>query len=155
MSDQKLIEIVKKKTREMWGAKPKEVNRALTEVKGTYGQSFFAALYAESTTRDLEMTLMSVRDMAKQEGVGLSTLKLFLKNTLECNLTYLEWGGLDDTVALIREVCIEIEKIDSKESLITILEQLISYFNRLNFWIDGDMPWFQLVGVYEWVMKEV
>lgn len=153
MTAENLARIIEEKIDVIWNTKPKEVDQALAKTRGTYGQSFFPAIYAESTTRDLVSTLMSMRDAAKREDTDSNTLKILFVKLLDMPLAYCEWCGLDDTINLLQRVCAEIEKVNSKEGLVTMLELLVIYFNRLNYWIDENVPWFEILSVYEWVMK--
>lgn len=137
----------------IWETKPKEVDDALMRTMGTYGQSLFPALYAESTTRGLCLTLMCIRNTARRDATDLGTLKMVLTDLLNDSLAYLGWCGLDDTTALVSRACSEIDKIGSKKDFIDVLEQLTIYFNRLHYWIDECIPWYELVGVYEWAKK--
>jgi len=49
----------------------------------------------------------------------------------------------------LANVAAQIDTVTTREELLKLIGELVLYVGRLNYWLDGAMPWSQLVETYE------
>ena len=146
----KVTEQVVERRRSIWEKEPAEVRRALTKGEGTFNQSFFPALYATEGSRNIHFTLVIFRKVLLDSKSDLSTVKMILKTFLESVLPVtLVWGGMAEAGGFLANVAAQIDTVTTREELLKLIGELVLYVGRLNYWLDGAMPWSQLVETYE------
>ena len=150
MSAASLMNQTRKMREAIWETEPAEVRKALKETMGTFEQSFFPAIYAVEGTRNVHMTLVSLRKTALSQTNDVETVKVMLKEYLLGVVTpNFVWGGVLDAANFLEDVAKNADEVSNREELIQLLEELALYVGRLNYWLDAAMPWKPLLTTYE------
>jgi hypothetical protein len=150
MSEESIAGLVKKARKRIWEKEPSEV-RNLLKVVGTYDQNCMVVLYAESETRQLVDFFHCLRGTVNRDEADLDSAMAILRSVLDLSSAKFDsWYHLNDTASLFREVASPFRKIRDKNECNVVLEELLLYIGRLNFWIDVRIPWYAIIGLYEW-----
>jgi len=152
MSVRQVIDFIRKERKRIWLIEPDEVKRLL-KTTGTFDQTCTVVLYAESETRQMADFLYCLRDAAKREAVMLDSLRATTRNLLD--LMAAKWEGsyhLSDTLRVIKEAAFALDKKMNKDDYNALVEELLLYIGRLNFWIEVHIPWYEIIGTFEWVV---
>jgi len=144
-----IVEAVRKKREAIWVNEPKEVNASFLTAKGSGDSTFFPCLYGNFEARACHHALYTFRQTLRGGDADFPTIKLLTRNYLTNYLPYLNWPKLHDSEKFIKAVAEDLSAIESENEFIQLLEELILYVGRLNYWIDQNMPWHELVQSYE------
>jgi hypothetical protein len=140
----------------IWEKEPKEVRKALVEAEGTFGTSFFPAMYAIEGSRNMHMTFVALRKVALDEASDVGTVKLAVKWYLKGTITpVLLWGGLPGVGEWLEQIATEIESVNTRGELVAIISELALYLGRLNYWLDAAAPWYDLLTAYDSAKKTI
>jgi hypothetical protein len=152
VSAQEVIDFIKKERKKIWLVEPNEVKKLL-ETTGTFGQTCTVVLYIESETRQMVDFLYCLREAAKQEDVTLDSLRTITRTWLDLTAAKAEgWYHLSDTLRIIKEAASALDRITTKDYYNALLEELLLYIGRLNFWIEMRIPWYEIIGTFEWIV---
>ena len=131
---------------------PDEV-RKLLKTMGSYEQNCTLMLYAESETRQLVDFLYCLRDAAKKEEVTLESIKAITNVVLEFYAEKFDgWYHMTYTVRLFRDAVSAVGQMVDKAEYNALLEELLLYVGKLNLWIEVKIPWYEIIGTYEWIV---
>jgi hypothetical protein len=144
-----LIDKVRSKRQEIWVDEPEEVKASFINARGSGDSAFFPCLFGDFEARACHHILYTLRQTLRDGGVDLQTIKLLTQNSLRNYLPYLRWPGLNDSEKFIQAAAEDLSVIDSEDEFILLLEELALYVGRLNFWIDQNMPWYELIQAFE------
>ena len=147
---EKVTKRVLEKRQSIWEKEPGEIREALKKSRGTFGQSFFPALYATEGSRNMHLAFLTFRTALLNPECDFRTMKLIVENfmTSAVPVTFL-WSGMPETGEFLQDVAKEIGPIETREELRMLFEELILYVGRLNYWLDAAMPWYPLLETYE------
>lgn len=156
MTERKLLATVKRLKEErdrIWSSEPEDLKKVKT-IRGAYYQSGPFMLYAESETREFADHLWHVRVLARDPKQSFEHLKPALANMLEFKADkWVRWYKMEKTPALMRQAAAAIQDIRKREEMVDLLDGLLQYMNRLNFWLDSTIPWLAISSVYDWVVE--
>jgi len=145
--------LVRESRKRIWNTEPHEVKKLL-KIR-SYGQNCMVVLYAESETRQLVDFLYCLKVATKREKVELESIKEITKVLLEFYASKFNgWYQMSDTANLFKEIISAIDEITDKVNFNMLLEELLLYVGRLNFWIEVKIPWYAIIGIYEWVVHK-
>ncbi len=98
----------------------------------------------------MHLTFMAFRAALLDPKSDLETMKLIVKNFMAAAapVTFM-WGGMPETGKFLENVAKAIGTINSREELQVLMEELIFYVGRLNYWLDAAIPWYPLVETFE------
>jgi hypothetical protein len=151
-----LADRVKEMRSAIWEKEPKEVGKALVEAEGTFGTTFFPAMYAVEWSRNMHMMLVDLRKVALDEASDVGTVRLFATACLQGPmLSSLTYAGMDETRKQLENVGAEISGVKTRRELVAVVSELTLYVGRLNYWLDQGMPWYELVMLYEKMKKDI
>lgn len=137
----------------IWSTEPEDVKKVKT-VRGAYYHSAPFLLYAESETRECVDYLWYLRTIVRDPKQSFEHLKPALAGILELKADkWIRWYKMEKTPALMRQAAAAIQDLQSKEEMVELLNGLLQYMNRLNFWFDTNIPWLAISSVYDWVME--
>lgn len=127
----------------IWSTEPPEVARLKSIRKGLGGR-FPARFYALSDTYRNQRNLWMFRDMAARGEPGLEALKAVLRPFFVESRDRFRIWALDRAAELFEQGARILESVQERDGLISLLEELLLYNNRLWMWLDASVPWFQL-----------
>jgi hypothetical protein len=135
-----------------WAKEPEDITRMLDTSKGytdTWDSSFFPTLFAWEETIASRNVLFVIRKTLLEGGIDLRTVKRLTHELLKMYIPFLRWANLPETEGLFQEISDHVMSIDSSKELVTLLEDLILYVGRLNYWIEPLMPWNELIKTFD------
>lgn len=126
------------------------MRKTLKESVGTFDESFFPAIYAVEGSRNFHLALVAIRKVLFDPNTDLVTVKLLLRTfmMLLVPITFTS-TGMSETSKFLESVAGQVDTVAEHEELLRLIEELVLYVGRLNYWLDGAMPWYQLVEEYE------
>lgn len=140
--------MISDKYKEIWLNKPKDLE-SLKKRMGARNQNLTTLIYAESDTRALVKSLFLLRELCLSEEIDLDTLKkvttIFLVNDQSRALRYYR---MEELAHYLREVIEDLNHVDSIRAYKSLIEEVLFYMGRLNFWIDKEIPWSFLSSVF-------
>lgn len=152
MTVTEIIDSIREARKRIWETEPNEV-RKLLKTMGSYEQNCMLMLYAESETRQLVDFLYCLRDAAKREEVTLESIKAITNVALEFYAEKFDgWYHMTDTVRLFRDAISAVGQMVDKVEYNALLEELLLYVGKLNLWIEVKIPWYEIIGTYEWIV---
>ena len=144
-----IVEEVRRKRETIWVNEPQEVQASFLTAKGSGDSTFFPCLYGDFEARACHHALYTLRQTLRAGGVDFPTIKLLTKNSLQNYLPYLRWPGLYDSEKFIESVAEALSATETEHEFIELLEELALYVGRMNYWIDQNMPWYELIQAFE------
>jgi hypothetical protein len=140
--------MISEKYKEIWLNKPNYLE-LLKKRMGARNQNLTTLIYAESDTRALVKSLFLLRELCLSEEIDLDTLKkvttIFLVNDQSRALRYYR---MEELAHYLREVIEGLNHVDSIRAYKSLIEEVLFYIGRLNFWIDKEIPWSFLSSVF-------
>ena len=140
--------MISEKYKEIWLNKPNYLE-LLKKRMGARNQNLTTLMYAESDTRALVKSLFHLRELCLSEEIDLDTLKkvttIFLVNDQSRALRYYR---MEELAHYLSEVIEDLNHVDSIRAYKSLIEGVLLYMGRLNFWIDEEIPWFSLTSVF-------
>ncbi len=124
-------------------AGPPEEIRALMGRQGAL-QPAGGLLYSEADTRNFHEILFVIHQAVSASADGPAAMR----GLIEALLAYYAgrfrgWYGLDEAARRIEATAAGFDYRDRAAFLVG-LEQLMSVAGRVNFWIDAQMPWYEI-----------
>ena len=133
---------------EPWNNRPEDIE-ALTKRTGAKNQRLTPLIYAESDTRALVKCLSYLREISMTEDLDLNTLKvitsIFLQNDQSRAIRYYQMEGYAQFLEKSRAAVNEANSILEYRQ---VIEEVLIYAGRLNFWIDREIPWASLASTF-------
>jgi hypothetical protein len=127
---------------ELFVQPPAEV-RALLDRRGAL-QPAGGLLYSEADTRNFHEMLFVIHQTVSARPEGPGGLADLIRGILAYYAARLRgWYGLDQAARRIEAAAGELDYED-KTAFLADLEALMAVVGRINFWIDGQMPWFEI-----------
>lgn len=156
MTERKFAVAIKKLEEErdrMWSSEPDDLKKLKT-IKGAYYQYSPNKLYAESETRECVDYLWNLRTLVRDPKQNFEHLKPVLSGMLEFKADkWIRWYKLEKTPALMRQAAGAVQDLQSREEMVELLNWLLQYMNRFNFWLDTTIPWLAISSVHDWVTE--
>jgi hypothetical protein len=125
----------------IWHEEPLEVQR-LGSRKAARGQAATTLLSATTKLATLITFLNHMRGIARNGGVQLETMKAVTVPYVRFHAGVL--GGfyqLAETARIIRLAEQALPDADSLDEFASLLGELSIYLNRIDYWIDLQIPW--------------
>jgi hypothetical protein len=144
----KKIRAIREKT---WAQEPEDVKNLLDPSKGytdTWDSCFFPTLYAREETTASHKVFYILRQTLMQDEVDYKTVRRLAQNLTAMYVPFIKWANLPAAEELFKEVAAEMETIDSPEEMIQLLEEMIRFTGRLNYWIEPHMPWTEIIATF-------
>jgi hypothetical protein len=127
---------------ELFVRPPAEVT-ALLDRKGAL-QPAGGLLYSEADTRNFHEMLFVIHQIVSARPEGPAGLADLIRGILAYYATRLRgWYGLEESARRIEAATAALDYQD-KTAFLAELERLMAVAGRINFWIDGQMPWFDI-----------
>jgi len=146
-----LLRMLEEERKKIWTVnKPKDIDRMRTRL-GAKGQNYTINAYSVGDTNGICDFLHSMRITAKDETTDIKTLI-----SATCNLLSFEgsrfarYYKLEDTTKLIEKTVDVLKKdVKTNKEFLEVIEALMSYLGKINYWLDLEMPWKELADEYE------
>ncbi len=133
---------------EVWNSRPEDID-ALEKRVGAKSQRLTPLIYAESDTRALVKCLSYLREVSMTEDLDLNTLKIvtniFLQNDQSRAIRYYQMEGYARFMEKSRGA---LHKANSILEYRQVIEEVLVYVGRINFWIDEEIPWASLASAF-------
>ena len=150
MSD--LIQRVRAIRENTWAREPEDIKNMLDKTKGytdTWDSCFFPTLFAWEETIASRNVFFVIRQSLRQEGLDFKTVRCLARNLVGLYIPFVKWANLPETQKVFEDVRDGIDGLESAAELIELMEELILYTGRLNYWIEPLMPWNDVVGIFD------
>lgn len=125
----------------IWFKEPDEIVNLRSLYKGR-GGNMTARLYAFTDGYRNQRNLWMLRNIAKDAGT--EEAKKIAAPFLEEMADRFEIWEFGTASGLFERAGSRLESIDRPEDIVTLLDELLIYNNRLWLWIDAAIPWFDL-----------
>ena len=143
------LEKIRAARQSIWTEEPAEVKR-LPGIKGAWNQGASTILFATTKLVTLITFLNHMRDIARQGGVDLETMKTVTAPYLEFHAAV--FGNhyqLAEAAQVIRWAKEALPNLKTLAEYATLIEELAIYLNRLDYWVDLKIPWARFGQVFE------
>ena len=144
---QEAIELVTAGREKIWLDQPAD----LDSIKGRLGakdQSLTTLIFADKDTHSIMKYLHALRDAAA-EGVDLDALKNLAVKQIKYDQVRFENYYRSPEIAGVFEAAAEgVQAAAGPEEFRAITGELLLYGMRLNYWVDINIPWPELVESY-------
>ena len=146
-----LLKMLEEERKKIWTTnKPKDVERMRSRL-GAKEQNYTITDYAVGGTNGIADFLHCMRLSAQDKDADVKTLILATCNLLSFEASsFVRYYNLEDTSKLM-EKTVDVLKKDVKthKDFLEVIEALMRYLGKLNYWIDLEMPWKELADEYE------
>jgi len=146
-----LIETIRSIRLKTWDQKPEDINHMLDKNRGytdTWDSCFFPTLYAWEETIASRNVLFVIRQSLKDENLDFRSVSVLTQRLICMYIPFLKWANLTEAESVFSEVYSGMKEIKSIDELVGLLEELILYTGRLNYWIEPLMPWNEMIGTF-------
>jgi hypothetical protein len=135
---QQAIEKIKRAREAIWWEEPEEI-RVLPGIKGAWDQGASTVVFAATKLATLITFLNHMRNVARQGGVDLGTMKAVTGPYLQFHAGVLgNFYQFADTQQVVRW---------AEDA--TLIEELAVYLNRVDYWVDTKIPWAKFGQAFE------
>ena len=143
------VEKIKTAREAIWLHEPADIGRLRTR-KGARNQGASALLYAAMKLGQLVVFLNHLREVAKQGGVDLETMRRITEPLLEFYAKqYNGFYQLIDTAAIVRQGESALRGVRTLDEYAALVGELSLYVGRMDYWVDLEIPWPQFGEVFE------
>ena len=146
-----LVQKVRAICEKTWAEEPEDVKNLLDRTKGytdTWDSCFFPTLYAREETTASHKVFYILRQTLMQDEVDFKTVRRLAQNFTAMFVPFIKWANLPVAEKLFREVAADMGTIDTPEEMIQLLEEMIRFTGRLNYWIEPQMPWNEIIDTF-------
>jgi hypothetical protein len=124
-----------------WMDRPDEIKQ-LEARKGAWNQTLAVHLHCHSETLELVELLWLVRLSIKKGRLSLEAAKSFLGPALmEKGDKMNRYYKIKELPDLLNQVGAVLPRASSMEEFIKVLDPLLLYIGRYNYWLDADIDW--------------
>jgi hypothetical protein len=135
------LERIKAAREAIWTEMPREVEE-LPAIKATRNQAASTVLYATTKLATLITFLNHMRGVARRGGVDLETMKAVTDPYLAFHAgVFGNFYQLDNTAQVVLWAREALPKAASLKDYATLVGELATYLNRVDYWIDLQIPW--------------
>jgi hypothetical protein len=150
---QSSLEKIKAAREAIWLDGPADLARLRTR-KGARNQRASAVIYAAMKLGQLVVFLNHLREVARQGGVDLGTMKTIMKPLLDFYAeTYGGFYQMTDTAAVVRQASAALGAVQSLEEYVALAGELSLYIGRVDYWVDLLIPWAKFGEGYEQIAR--
>jgi hypothetical protein len=101
-------------------------------------------LYSEADTRNFHEMLFVIYQTVAARSDGPASLADLIRAIMSYYAArFRGWYGLEECTARIERAVAELDYAD-KAAFLARLERVMAVAGRINFWIDGQMPWLEI-----------
>ena len=144
VSVEHIINLIKKEREKIWLSRPEDI-RTLKRRLGAAKQNLTTLIYADNDTQSMEKYLYHLRQASKLDGMDLDTLRMLAIKQLEFDHRRADiYYQLNNFAKVLLQAIEALKGIRSVEDYRRLVEELIFYIGKLNFWIDLEIPWNKL-----------
>jgi hypothetical protein len=143
------LEKIRTARQSIWTEEPAEVKR-LPGIKGAWNQGASTVLFAATKLATLITFLNHMRDIARQGGIDLETMKTATVPYLEFHAAV--FGNhyqLAQTAQVVRWAKEAFPEVRTLEEYATLMGELAIYLNRVDYWVDLKIPWAKFGQLFE------
>jgi hypothetical protein len=146
---QQAIEKIKRAREAIWWEEPEEI-RVLPGIKGAWDQGASTVVFAATKLATLITFLNHMRNVARQGGVDLGTMKAVTGPYLQFHAGVLgNFYQFADTQQVVRWAEEALSETESLVDYATLIEELAVYLNRVDYWVDTKIPWAKFGQAFE------
>ncbi len=143
------LEEIKAAREAIWLTEPADIAR-LKKVKGARNQGASAVIYAAMKLGQFVVLLNHLREVARNGGVDLGTMKAIADPMLEFYAsTYGGFYQMTDTAAVVRKGRSALADVKGLDEFVALTGELSLYVGRMDYWVDLLIPWAKFGEVYE------
>lgn len=153
----KIKERLEKEFHQIWLSEPAEVRRIKEDKKiaGAFEQKGSILLYTTNETGGIVIYLYYLRSMAKTEEVDIKALRIVTANIVESKANqWRRYYSMDETPSLMEEAALALRVVENKEDLLGIIDGLMLYLGKFNFWLDSTIPWASICSMIDWHLEK-
>jgi len=146
-----LLELLENERKKIWTVnKPKDVERMRTRI-GAREQNYTINAYSVGDTNAIVDFLHSMRVTAQEENMDIKTLASAVCNLLSFEASrFTRYYNLEDTTKLFEKTVDVLKKeVKTAQEFLEVIEALMRYIGKLNYWLDLEIPWAELAVEYE------
>jgi hypothetical protein len=130
--------------------KPEEIRRMKQDLNAPRMRAFFKVNYAFHELKSIvEILGISVR--CASEDMSLDCIKSMVTGFIEHQCILLVAQGLHDTVKLLRDACELMEKVQTVQEYLEIVEPLSIYVAKMgpSGWLDYEQYWSEISSAWD------
>lgn len=146
------LEKIREKIDDMRGKRPEEVTK-LRRAPGALNNKGGVLMSIEAESRFLVQDLFVLRKTAKSGNVDLESLKTITLALLNSKQAWQKSYKLQETVAIMKNCVDALGYVNDFAEYVELLDALRQYMNLWNYWLDLQIPWYELTKTYERVLE--
>jgi hypothetical protein len=143
------LEKIRKAREAIWFEEPREVEQ-LPGRKAAWDQAASTVIFAATKLATLITFLNHMREVARQGGVDLETMKAVTEPYLEFHAGV--YGGFyrfSDTAEIVRLARGALSEVTTLGDYAILMGELAIYLNRVDYWVDLRIPWAEFGRAFE------
>jgi hypothetical protein len=137
-----------------WMQRTDEI-KALESRIGAWNCTFAVHIHCQSETQEIMEMVWPIRAAVKAGRLSLDAVKAFLGSTLvdkgdKMNRYY----KITELPGVLKEVGTVLPKITAVDDFVKLLDLMLMYIGRYNYWLDSDIDWKTLSETHEQSRKK-
>ena len=137
-----------------WMSRPEEIKQ-LEDRKGAWGCTLAVHLYCQAETQEIVEQVWSVREAVRSGRLPLDAAVSFLGHELQVKGDKMNhYYKIRELPEVLNQVGSVLPKASSKDEFVKIVDLLLLYAGRYNYWLDADLDWKTLSETHEKLKKE-
>lgn len=146
---QQALNNIERARQAIWWDEPAEIQR-LSGIKGAWNQGASTVIFAATKLATLITFLNHMRNVARQGGVDLETIKAVTRPYLQFHAgVYGNFYQFSETEQVVRWAEAALGDVESLEDYATLIGELAVYLNRMDYWVDTKIPWAKFGQAFE------
>ena len=132
-----------------WVDRPDEITQ-LQKRKGAWGCTLAVHLHCEAEAQEIVEQVWSVREAVKAGRLSLEAAAPFLGHVLiEKGVKMNRYYKITELPDILKQVGSVLPKVSSLEEFIKVVDLLLLYAGRYNYWLDAGLDWKTLSETHE------
>jgi len=132
-----------------WMERSDEI-RQLESRKGAWNCTFAVHIFCQGETQEIIEFVWPIRSAVKAGRLSLEAIKSFLGTTLiEKGAKMSRYYKITELPGVLNQVGSVLSEVTSVEDFVRILDLLLLYVGRYNYWLDADLDWKTLSETHE------
>ena len=137
-----------------WMERTDEIKQIESRV-GAWNCTFAVHVHCQSETQEILEMVWPIRTAVKAGRLSLDAIKSFLGTTLiEKGDKMNRYYKITELPSVLNQVGSVLPKATSVEDFVKVVDLLLLYVNRYNYWLDSDLDWKTLSETHETLRKK-
>jgi hypothetical protein len=143
---------IREKINDMRAKRPEEVTK-LRRAPGALNNKGGLLMAIEAESRFLVQDLFVLKKTARSGKVDLESLKTITLALLNSKQGWQRSYKLQQTVDIMKNCVDVLGYVKDFDEYVEVLDSLRQYVNLWNYWLDLQIPWYELTKAYERVLE--